>query len=219
VRAAYGLPKVTSFDQITSDPDLQAQLQSLYGTVDNIDLWVGGLAEDHVAGSSVGRTFRTILSDQFERLRDGDRFWYQNLFAAGTRQRDELDRLDLSDIVRRNSGTTNVQDNVFVLDVSVSGSLFNDGNGNGRRDFREGALRGWTVQLLDADGNVVGSTVTNDNGRYSFVGLELGTYTVNVVTPAGWRQTTRALRPASITRGMTVSGLDAGFMPVSTAVV
>jgi hypothetical protein len=215
VRAAYGLPRVTSFAQMTSNAALAAKLQQLYGSVDNIDLWVGGLAEDHVAGSSVGPLFRTILADQFERLRDGDRFWYQNLFATGTRQRDELDRLDLSDVVRRNSGTFNIQDNVFVLDVSVSGSLFNDSNANGRRDTREGALRGWTVQLLDADGNVVGSTVTNDNGRYGFAGLELGTYTVKVVTPSGWRQTTRALRPVSITRGMNVSGLDAGFARVS----
>ena len=41
VRAAYGLPKVTSFAQITSDPQLQAQLKQLYGSVNNIDLWVG----------------------------------------------------------------------------------------------------------------------------------------------------------------------------------
>src|SRR5262249_34400208 len=50
-RAALGLPKVTSFDQITSDPTLAAQLQSVYGSVDNVDLWVGGLAEDHLRGS------------------------------------------------------------------------------------------------------------------------------------------------------------------------
>src|SRR5205085_3589174 len=38
VRAAYHLPKVTSFAQITSDVALQGQLQSLYGNVNNIDL-------------------------------------------------------------------------------------------------------------------------------------------------------------------------------------
>src|SRR5205807_148423 len=56
-RAAYGLPRVTSFAQITSNPALAAQLQSLYGNVNNIDLWVGGLAEDHVPGGSVGPLF------------------------------------------------------------------------------------------------------------------------------------------------------------------
>ncbi len=68
-RAAYGLPKVTSFAQITSDAAMQAKLQQLYGTVDKIDLWVGVPAEDHTPGSSVGATDRAILVDQFSRLR------------------------------------------------------------------------------------------------------------------------------------------------------
>lgn len=55
-RAAYGLPRVTSFAQITSDPAMQAKLQQLYGTVNTIDLWVGVLAEDHTPGGSVGPT-------------------------------------------------------------------------------------------------------------------------------------------------------------------
>ena len=54
IRAAYGLPRVTSFAQITSNTDVQDKLQSLYGSVDNIDAWVGALAEDHVAGGSTG---------------------------------------------------------------------------------------------------------------------------------------------------------------------
>src|SRR5205807_697044 len=73
-RAAYGLPKVTDFTQITHNPDLQARLKQLYGTVNNIDLWVGVLAEDHVPGASVGPTLRAVVLDQFTRLRDGDRF-------------------------------------------------------------------------------------------------------------------------------------------------
>src|SRR6185295_549731 len=79
-RAAYGLKKVTSFDQITSDPVLAGKLKDLYGSVDNVDLWVGGLAEDHVRGGSLGPTFRRILIDQFTRTRDGDRFWFENQF-------------------------------------------------------------------------------------------------------------------------------------------
>jgi len=67
VRVAYHLPAVTSFSQITSDPALAAKLQSLYGSVNNIDLWVGGLAEDHVPGGSMGPTFTAIIADQFQR--------------------------------------------------------------------------------------------------------------------------------------------------------
>ena len=41
VRSAFGLPKVTSFSQISSDPEVQTGLQTLYGDVNLIDPWVG----------------------------------------------------------------------------------------------------------------------------------------------------------------------------------
>ena len=67
-----------SFDEITSDKATVQKLQSVYKDINTIDLWVGGLAEDHLEGAEVGETFHHILKDQFTRLRDGDRFWYQN---------------------------------------------------------------------------------------------------------------------------------------------
>src|SRR5262249_39957365 len=111
VRKAYGLTPVTSFDEITSNTELQQTLQSLYGSVDNIDLWVGILAEDHVAGASVGQLAKTIIADQFQRLRDGDRFWYQRQFSGRTLA--DLENTTLSDIIQRNTTTKNLQGNVF----------------------------------------------------------------------------------------------------------
>ena len=81
-RVAYGLNPVESFAEITSNVDLQEKLESLYGEVDNIDLWVGLMAEDHVRGASVGELTQTIIADQFERVRDGDRFYYENLLEG-----------------------------------------------------------------------------------------------------------------------------------------
>lgn len=112
-RAALGIAKVTSFAQITSDEALQQELQEVYGSVDNIDLWVGGLAEDHLRGSSVGPTFQRILVDQFTRLRDGDRFWYQRDLSA--RDLRALGRTRLADVIRRNTTTTLLQPNVFYF--------------------------------------------------------------------------------------------------------
>jgi hypothetical protein len=120
-RVAYGLPRVTDFSQITSDPDLQAKLFQLYGNVDSIDLWIGGLAEDHVSGASVGPTFRKIIARQFERVRDGDRFWYQRVFN-GT-QLQALQQTRLSDIIRRNTVITKIQDNVFFFDDTTLAGL------------------------------------------------------------------------------------------------
>ena len=103
VRVAYGLEPVTSFDQITSDPDLQSKLESVYD-VNDIDLWVGGLAEDHAPGALVGETISAVLADQFSRLRDGDRFWYQNdpFFLDNEDHMENVHHTTLSDVIKQN---------------------------------------------------------------------------------------------------------------------
>ncbi|QDT93161.1 peroxidase family protein [Gimesia algae] len=110
-RVALGLDPVENFSDITSDPDVAARLETLYGTVDNIDLWVGGLAEDHLPGSSMGETFSFIIIDQFQRLRDGDRFWYENVFSG--KALDEINGTTLADVIERNSDVSGLQENVF----------------------------------------------------------------------------------------------------------
>ncbi len=120
-RVALGLPSITSFAQITSDPAAAAALKITYNTVDNIDLWVAGIAEDHLPGSSMGATFTRILVDQFQRLRDGDRFWYENNFSGSQLQ--ELRNTRLSDVIKRNTNIQNLQTNVFFLPVPQSADL------------------------------------------------------------------------------------------------
>lgn len=110
-RADLGLEPVTSFADITSDVELQEKLEAVYGSVDNIDLWIGGLAEDHVDGTSMGETFAAIITDQFTRIRDGDRFWYENLFEGSLLE--QIDSVTLADVIQRNSDVANLQDNIF----------------------------------------------------------------------------------------------------------
>ncbi|OWY69773.1 hypothetical protein B7486_19210 [cyanobacterium TDX16] len=116
-RVMMGLTSVSSFADISSDPAVQAALMSLYGTVNDIDLWVGALAEDHLAGSSVGELIAAVLGEQFTRLRDGDRYWYErdDFFVNNPSLLAELQATRLSDIIRRNSDITNIQDNVFLI--------------------------------------------------------------------------------------------------------
>ncbi|MCX8528243.1 MAG: hypothetical protein ORN20_08920, partial [Candidatus Nanopelagicales bacterium] len=104
---------VTSFAQITSDTTVQEQLKQAYGSVDEIDLWVGALAEDHQPGSSVGPLTQRMLVEQFTRLRDGDRLWFQNIF--GGQQLDKLEGTRLSEVIKRNTSLTSLQPNVFFF--------------------------------------------------------------------------------------------------------
>jgi len=101
VRVDFGLPPVTAFWQISQRMDVQRNLRSAYGTVDNIDVWVGGLAETHVPGAIVGPTFHAILKDQFERLRDGDRFWYETYLPESAVN--GIQQQTLARIIKRNT--------------------------------------------------------------------------------------------------------------------
>jgi len=113
MRAAYGLPKVTRFSQITSDAALAAQLEATYGQVNNVDAWIGGLAEDHVAGGSVGPLFTKVIVDQFTRLRAGDRLYFEAWMSRSDVA--AIKRTSLASIITSNTALTTVQRNVFTM--------------------------------------------------------------------------------------------------------
>jgi len=76
-----GLGNVRTWDDLKHlirDPKVLYELQRLYRTPFNIDLYVGGVSENLVPGSRVGPTFLCILVETFWRMRDGDRFWFEN---------------------------------------------------------------------------------------------------------------------------------------------
>ncbi len=143
-RRAYGLPEVLNVTQITSDTSLQQALAGLYGldlnpmqgvkdpNIENIDLFIGALAEDHVTGTSLGEITLVIIGSQFTRLREGDRFFYlddPDLYDMnGDLNADiaaiiDLDSITLSDIIKLNTGITNLQSNVFFAVPEPSAAL------------------------------------------------------------------------------------------------
>jgi hypothetical protein len=72
--------------------------------------------------------------------------------------------------------------------ASISGTKFNDVNGNGVRDPGEPGITGVTIQLRNAQGQVTTQTTTAA-GDFSFAQLAAGTYTLSEVVPPGFKQT------------------------------
>lgn len=111
-REALGLKPARRFRDVTSNPEIRERLASVYDSTDDIDMWVGGLAEDPMPGGHLGELFYTVVKRQFEALRDGDRFWYTRTLTGEERER--VERTRLSDVIRRNTDIgSEIPDDVF----------------------------------------------------------------------------------------------------------
>ena len=62
----FGLRYLTSWNQRPTEVDEKywEKLKEVYNTVDNIDLYVGGVGETSVRGGVVGPTFACLIADQ-----------------------------------------------------------------------------------------------------------------------------------------------------------
>lgn len=99
-----------------SDPEVREKLREIYGHVNNIDIWVGGILEDQVKGGRVGPLFRCLLVEQFRHLRDGDRFWYENPSVFKPEQLTQIKQSSLGRVLcDAGDNITRITDNVFLL--------------------------------------------------------------------------------------------------------
>lgn len=116
-RLGLGLQTLNDISEINSDSNVTNALSSVYDELGQIDLWVGGLAEEDLEGSLVGPTFQKILVDQFSRLRDGDRFYYENFMPTEMVQM--IEEQTLSVIIKRNTNIADeLQDDVFLTKIA-----------------------------------------------------------------------------------------------------
>nr|XP_055048103.1 eosinophil peroxidase [Misgurnus anguillicaudatus] len=93
----------TDFAGIVGNEVLAKKLLRLYGTVENIDVWVGAISEPALPGGRVGPLLACLIAKQFKALRDGDRFWWQNEGVFRSSQRDALHTVSLSRIICDNT--------------------------------------------------------------------------------------------------------------------
>jgi hypothetical protein len=197
------------FSDITSVDSLADSLRNLYGNVNNVDLWIGILAEDHLPGKSVGRTLNAMLKSQFEKLRDGDFYFYLNDPYLPNAIRNQIKRTKLSDIIRRNTGLSNIAVNAFLTDScdeeeeTITTRAITAEElprteykmyPNPVRDLltidMTGLEKPTSIKLVRSDGVLIKTIVPGDGKellQVNTTGLSSGVYMVNITTSKGTR--------------------------------
>ncbi|XP_069505824.1 lactoperoxidase-like [Ambystoma mexicanum] len=115
-RRFCGLTAPRDMDELTAvfkSKQLATKLLDLYKTTENIDMWIGGTAEPFVKNGRVGPLFACLIGSQFRKIRDGDRYWWQNPGVFTPKQLSALSIISLSRIICDNSGLNEVPRNVF----------------------------------------------------------------------------------------------------------
>ena len=142
LRVALGLSPHADFAALTSDATLAAGLASVYADVDEVDAWIGLMAEDDAQGLMLGETLRLAIADQFARLRDGDRYFYLN-DPQLTPYLDLVNGIELCDIIAAVTGVTEFKYDVFrtgarpaIPEPALAAALFAALGGVRRRKMR-----------------------------------------------------------------------------------
>lgn len=83
--------------------------------VDDVDLWVGGLAEaTNLFGGHLGSTFNYVFQGQMEKLQDGDRLYYLAR-TPGMNLRSQLESNSFAEMIIRNTdGTDTLKSDAFA---------------------------------------------------------------------------------------------------------
>ena len=90
----------------------EADIIALYGDLDKLEIFPGGLLEKIPPGQLVGPTFACLLKRQFQALKDGDRFFFthQTPHCSGftTSQQAHIMTRTLRDVIWDNTPTSEV---------------------------------------------------------------------------------------------------------------
>ncbi|KAG3274182.1 peroxidasin like [Ictidomys tridecemlineatus] len=117
-RVFCNLTSVENFEDLQNemkDLEIIQKLKKLYSTPGDIDLWPALMVEDLIPGTRVGPTLMCLFVTQFQRLRDGDRFWYENPGVFTPAQLTQLKQVSLGRVLCDNGDNIQqVQPDVFV---------------------------------------------------------------------------------------------------------
>ncbi|MYM26026.1 hypothetical protein GTP46_25690 [Duganella sp. FT135W] len=77
---------------------------------------------------------------------------------------------------------------IIIKQATVGDRVWEDTNGNGIQDSGEAGIVGVKVDLKDESGNIVKTTTTGTDGKYSFT-VDPGKYSISVTAPTGMTAT------------------------------
>lgn len=125
IREDLGLVSMSSFEELTGNRLLAEKLAEVYHSIDEVDAWIGFLAEEKVDG--VGPTLRKVMELQFSSLRDGDRFYYENDDELTIAEKQWVSSQTLAEVINRNTNTS-FSGNSFFAPVSSSTAFAKTGD-------------------------------------------------------------------------------------------
>ncbi len=73
-----------------------------------------------------------------------------------------------------------------IAPATISGYVYHDQSSDGDRDSGEQGVADTVISLVDADGRIVATTTTDENGRYEFDGIVPGEYSLLETQPLGY---------------------------------
>jgi prostaglandin-endoperoxide synthase 2 len=129
-REAYGLNRLTGFDQLTSDAELRQRLEALYGDIDKLEWYVGIFAEDYPDYMMMGELMTYMVANDAFTQALTNPLLARNVFTDATFTKTGMGLIkktsSLQDIVTRNAASPD------AVHVSFSYSADASLNGNGR---------------------------------------------------------------------------------------
>ncbi|MBR1187294.1 peroxidase family protein [Bradyrhizobium sp. AUGA SZCCT0160] len=138
---------------------------SSLGGLNNVDLWIGGLAEETMPfGGMLGSTFNFVFEVQMEMLQSGDRFYYLQRLD-GLHLFGEMENNSFAAMIMRNTDATHLPSDVFstpglILEVDQD-RQFNDLDGDGILENDDPAGGGLLTQLVNRNDPSTAGTDTN----------------------------------------------------------
>lgn len=92
-RRIFGI--TTPFENLMT----KVQFMNTYGSLDTVDLWIGGLAEDRLPESLLGATFACLFGLTFANVRNGDSFYFERPGQFSLRQLTSIRQDSLSRVL------------------------------------------------------------------------------------------------------------------------